>query len=92
VTKSITLKLKNAPFLGLSVGMQLTNGDTYEKTHDELDFEFLGNVRGRDWRVQTNVYGNGSTGAGREERYDLPFDPTDDFHHYSILWTKHRIM
>ena len=72
--------------------MQLSNGDVYEKTHDELDFEFLGNVRGREWRVQTNVYGNGSTHAGREERYDLPFDPTDDFHHYSILWTSQRIM
>ena len=76
----------------LLVLLQLSNGDVYEKTHDELDFEFLGNVRGREWRVQTNVYGNGSTHAGREERYDLPFDPTDDFHHYSILWTSQRIM
>jgi hypothetical protein len=71
---------------------QLSNGDVYQKAHDELDFEFLGNVRGREWRVQTNVYGNGSTDAGREERYGLPFDPTDEFHHYSILWTQERIM
>jgi xyloglucan:xyloglucosyl transferase len=72
--------------------VQLSNGNVYQKTHDELDFEFLGNVRGREWRVQTNVYGNGSTDAGREERYDLPFDPTDEFHHYSILWTQERIV
>lgn len=72
--------------------MQLSNGDVYEKTHDELDFEFLGNRRGREWRIQTNVYGNGSTDHGREERYLLPFDPSEAFHRYSILWTANHIM
>jgi xyloglucan:xyloglucosyl transferase len=66
---------------------QASNGDVFEKRHDELDFEFLGNIRGKPWRVQTNVYGNGSVGRGREERYVLPFDPTTEFHRYSILWT-----
>ncbi|KAM3275227.1 hypothetical protein ACQJBY_043905 [Aegilops geniculata] len=89
---SAAVKLPADYAAGVVVAFYLSNADSYEKTHDELDFEFLGNVRGRDWRVQTNVYGNGSTGAGREERYDLPFDPTDDFHHYSILWTQHRII
>ncbi|WOL18283.1 putative xyloglucan endotransglucosylase/hydrolase protein 30 [Canna indica] len=69
-----------------------SNGDVFEKTHDELDFEFLGNIRGKAWRVQTNVYGNGSTSRGREERYFLPFDPAADFHRYSILWTSHKII
>ncbi|URD80341.1 Xyloglucan endotransglucosylase hydrolase protein [Musa troglodytarum] len=72
--------------------MKTSNGDVFEKTHDELDFEFLGNVHGEEWRVQTNVYGNGSTGRGREERYLLPFDPTKKFHCYSILWTAHSIV
>ncbi|KAG8049670.1 hypothetical protein GUJ93_ZPchr0009g899 [Zizania palustris] len=89
---SAAIKLPADYAAGVVVAFYLSNGDTYEKTHDELDFEFLGNVRGREWRVQTNVYGNGSTAAGREERYDLPFDPTDGFHHYSILWTRHRII
>ncbi|KAF0915696.1 hypothetical protein E2562_037880 [Oryza meyeriana var. granulata] len=89
---SAAIKLPSYYAAGVVVAFYLSNGDTYEKTHDELDFEFLGNVRGREWRVQTNVYGNGSTAAGREERYDLPFDPTDAFHHYSILWTRHRII
>uniref|UniRef100_A0ACD5Y259 Uncharacterized protein n=1 Tax=Avena sativa TaxID=4498 RepID=A0ACD5Y259_AVESA len=89
---SAAVKLPADYAAGVVVAFYLTNGDRYEKTHDELDFEFLGNVRGRDWRVQTNVYGNGSTSAGREERYDLPFDPTDNFHHYSILWTQRRII
>ncbi|PKI38105.1 hypothetical protein CRG98_041504 [Punica granatum] len=48
---------------------EMSNGDMFEKNHDEIDFEFLGNIRGREWRVQTNVYGNGSTSVGREERY-----------------------
>ncbi|KAL6001200.1 putative xyloglucan endotransglucosylase/hydrolase protein 27 [Asimina triloba] len=72
--------------------LQMSNGDIFETTHDELDFEFLGNVRGKEWRIQTNVYGNGSTGIGREERYGLWFDPAEDFHHYSILWTDYQII
>lgn len=72
--------------------LQMSNGDMYEKNHDELDFEFLGNIRGKEWRVQTNVYGNGSTDIGREERYTLWFDPAEEFHRYSILWTEEHIM
>jgi len=83
---------RRGPSDALRRAMQMSNGDVYERTHDELDFEFLGNVRGREWRVQTNVYGNGSTAAGREERYGLWFDPTEDFHRYAILWSRDRIM
>ncbi|RZR77084.1 hypothetical protein BHM03_00002060 [Ensete ventricosum] len=75
-----------------TAGVVTSNGDIFEKTHDELDFEFLGNTRGREWRIQTNVYGNGSTSRGREERYLLPFDPTVEAHRYSILWTSNFIM
>jgi xyloglucan:xyloglucosyl transferase len=70
----------------------MSNGDMYEKNHDEIDFEFLGNIREKEWRVQTNIYGNGSTHSGREERYNLWFDPTEDFHQYSILWSDSHIM
>ena len=48
----------------------MSNGDIFEKNHDEIDFEFLGKIRGKDWRIQTNIYGNGSTSVGREERYE----------------------
>lgn len=78
------------PFLKLM--RQMSNGDIYEKNHDEIDFEFLGNIRGKDWRIQTNIYGNGSTSIGREERYGLWFDPSEDFHQYSILWTENMIV
>ncbi|PNX73629.1 xyloglucan endotransglucosylase/hydrolase [Trifolium pratense] len=70
-----------------------SNGDVYEKTHDELDFEFLGNVAGKPWRFQTNLYGNGSTHRGREERYRLWFDPTKDFGpNYKLVWSNPRIL
>ncbi|KAL2251307.1 UNVERIFIED_CONTAM: putative xyloglucan endotransglucosylase/hydrolase protein 30 [Sesamum indicum] len=64
----------------------------FRKTHDELDFEFLGNIRGKAWRFQTNMYGNGSTSRGREERYYLWFDPSKHFHRYTILWTTNNII
>ncbi|KAJ0101634.1 hypothetical protein Patl1_05649 [Pistacia atlantica] len=47
---------------------------------------------GKDWRIQTNIYGNGSTSVGTEERYNLWFYPSDDFHQYSILWTDSQII
>uniref|UniRef100_A0A0D9VRQ0 Xyloglucan endotransglucosylase/hydrolase n=1 Tax=Leersia perrieri TaxID=77586 RepID=A0A0D9VRQ0_9ORYZ len=87
-----SIKLPADYAAGVVVAFYMSNGNVYEKTHDELDFEFLGNVRGREWRVQTNVYGNGSTASGREERYGLWFDPTQDFHRYAILWTRDRII
>lgn len=84
---SAAIKLPADYTAGIVVAFYTSNGDVFVKDHDELDFEFLGNIQGKEWRVQTNVYGNGSTNRGREERYYLPFDPTIDFHNYSIIWT-----
>ncbi|XP_057467672.1 probable xyloglucan endotransglucosylase/hydrolase protein 30 [Actinidia eriantha] len=89
---SAQIKLPSEYTAGIVVAFYTSNGDVFEKTHDELDFEFLGNVRGKPWRFQTNMYGNGSTNRGREERYKLWFDPSKEFHRYTIIWTSKTII
>lgn len=58
--------------------------------HHEFDFEFLGNTTGEPYLVQTNVYVNGV--GNREQRLNLWFDPTADFHAYTIVWTPRQVM
>ncbi|XP_073138076.1 probable xyloglucan endotransglucosylase/hydrolase protein 28 [Henckelia pumila] len=82
-----SIKLPQNYSAGVVVTFYMCNDRKYPYRHDEIDFEFLGHIHGQDWLVQTNFYGNGSTGRGREERYVLWFDPSQDFHRYGIMWT-----
>ncbi|XP_042486626.1 xyloglucan endotransglucosylase/hydrolase protein 9-like [Macadamia integrifolia] len=58
--------------------------------HNEFDFEFLGNTTGEPYLVQTNIYVNGV--GNREQRLNLWFDPTKDFHSYSLLWNQRQVV
>ncbi|KAK6157936.1 hypothetical protein DH2020_005250 [Rehmannia glutinosa] len=54
--------------------------------HFELDFEFPGT----NGSMITNVFDNDS--GHREQKFQLWFDPSKDFHTYEILWNPHQIV
>uniref|UniRef100_A0A7N0U0W7 Xyloglucan endotransglucosylase/hydrolase n=1 Tax=Kalanchoe fedtschenkoi TaxID=63787 RepID=A0A7N0U0W7_KALFE len=89
---SAAMKLPAGYTSGVVVAFYMSNSDVYPHNHDEIDFELLGHETGRRWALQTNIYGNGSVSTGREEKFYLWFDPTLDYHHYSIIWNSHHIV
>ncbi|GAB2297348.1 hypothetical protein Dimus_031456 [Dionaea muscipula] len=89
---SAAMKLPPGYTSGVVVAFYLSNVDIFPRNHDEIDFELLGHERHKDWILQTNMYGNGSVSTGREEKFRLWFDPTTDYHDYSIIWNNHHIV
>lgn len=56
---------------------------------DEIDWEFLGS---NNTHVMTNYFGKGNTTSyDRGKNYPVNFAPQDDYHNYTVDWTKDRI-
>ncbi|XP_048322840.2 probable xyloglucan endotransglucosylase/hydrolase protein 33 [Ziziphus jujuba] len=89
---SASIKLPSGLSPGVVVAFYLSNADVYPHNHDEIDIELLGHDKRNDWAFQTNIYANGSVSTGREEKFYLWFDPTEQHHQYSILWNSHHIV
>ncbi|KAL2467178.1 putative xyloglucan endotransglucosylase/hydrolase protein 8 [Abeliophyllum distichum] len=87
---SMKLKLVGGDSAGIVTAYYMCTENAAGPERDELDFEFLGNRSGQPYLLQTNVYRNGT--GGREMRHSLWFDPTEDYHSYSILWNNHQIV
>ncbi|KAL3596231.1 hypothetical protein D5086_007868 [Populus alba] len=87
---SMKLKLVGGDSAGVVTAYYMCTENGAGPTRDELDFEFLGNRTGEPYLIQTNIYKNGT--GNREMRHMLWFDPTEEYHTYSILWNNHQIV
>ncbi|OEL37530.1 hypothetical protein BAE44_0001454 [Dichanthelium oligosanthes] len=75
-----TIRAPAGDTAGLNYNLYLSSLEG-SRDMDEIDFEFLGHDKRA---VQTNYHVEG--GGGREQIHKLPFDSSDDFHHYAIAW------
>uniref|UniRef100_A0A2N9EYU8 Xyloglucan endotransglucosylase/hydrolase n=1 Tax=Fagus sylvatica TaxID=28930 RepID=A0A2N9EYU8_FAGSY len=89
------IKLHPGYTAGVITSFYLSNNEEHPGNHDEIDIEFLGTTPDKPYTLQTNVYVRGSGDGniiGREMRFHLWFDPTQDYHNYAILWNPSEII
>ncbi|KAK9663980.1 hypothetical protein RND81_14G011000 [Saponaria officinalis] len=92
---SAAIKLQQGYTAGVITSYYLSNQEDYPGYHDEIDIEFLGTIPGKPYTLQTNIYNRGSGDGqliGREMKFHLWFDPTQDFHNYAIFWSPTQII
>ncbi|PWA61201.1 concanavalin A-like lectin/glucanase domain, Xyloglucan endotransglucosylase/hydrolase [Artemisia annua] len=90
-----SVKLHPGYTAGVITSFYLSNNEDHPGNHDEVDIEFLGTTPDKPYTLQTNVYIRGSGDGniiGREQKFHLWFDPTEDFHDYAMLWTPSEII
>ncbi|KAG6631946.1 hypothetical protein I3843_13G108200 [Carya illinoinensis] len=89
------IKLQSGYTAGVITSFYLSNNEDHPGNHDEIDIEFLGTTPDKPYTLQTNVYVRGSGDGniiGREIKFHLWFDPTQDYHRYAILWNPSEII
>ncbi|KAK9072625.1 hypothetical protein SSX86_009060 [Deinandra increscens subsp. villosa] len=90
-----SIKLHPGYTAGVITSFYLSNNEDHPGNHDEVDIEFLGTTPDKPYTLQTNVYIRGSGDGniiGREQKFHLWFDPTEDFHDYAMLWSSNEII
>ncbi|XP_056170719.1 xyloglucan endotransglucosylase/hydrolase protein 2-like [Syzygium oleosum] len=83
---NMRIKIPHSKSPGVVTSFYLTST---EAQHDEIDFEFIGS-NGPPYKLSTNVFTKGV--GNREQIFRLWFDPSTDFHSYTILQNQYQVV